>query len=246
MQSKVVALQLRERLGGGLDAGDLRRPSFVEQLADALALPLVVFDHQHAAQALRELGLEPAERLDQLLALDRLERVADRAALERLAASSRRPTRRAPGCGGSRVVLELIEHAQAGMIGQVDVEQDRVRTVGAARPPGRRWPSASTTHWNQLVRQVAQDRREAHVVFDDEDAARVRRRGDRGRPRPRGAAKRRRGQRGARAGSRLVTAAGAGGGGRRQRRRCRRRRADVGQRQRQREGAALARRALHA
>ena len=56
-----------------------------EQLLDAVALPLVVLHHEHAAQALRELGFEPLERLDQLLALHRLERVADRAQLQRLA-----------------------------------------------------------------------------------------------------------------------------------------------------------------
>ena len=73
----------------------------LEQLADALALPLVVFDDQHAAQALRELRFELLERLDQLLALDRLQRVADRAALERLLRVVGDRQRRAPGCAAS-------------------------------------------------------------------------------------------------------------------------------------------------
>ena len=94
MQSKVDLPQLAQRFGGVLDAGDLDVGAD-EQLADALALALVVFDDQHPAQTLRELGFQLPERLDQLLPFDRFERVADRAQLERFLACSRRPTARA-------------------------------------------------------------------------------------------------------------------------------------------------------
>ena len=56
MQSKVVAAQLLERLGGGRRRATISTSSVAEQLADALALARVVLDDQHAAQPLRELA----------------------------------------------------------------------------------------------------------------------------------------------------------------------------------------------
>ena len=78
------------------------------------------------------LRLELPDRVDQLLALDRLERVADRAALERLVrvVVDRDDVHR--DVARARVALEPVEHAEARMVGQVDVEQD-----GARLEPGR-------------------------------------------------------------------------------------------------------------
>ena len=82
MQSKVVVRSCCERLARGGDADDLD-VAVREQLAQALALPLVVFHDQHPPQPLRQLRFQLAEGLDQLLPLHRLQRVADGAALER-------------------------------------------------------------------------------------------------------------------------------------------------------------------
>ena len=101
MQSKVVVPQLlaapRRRSGTPVIWTSLVR----EQLTDAFALALVVFDHEHPAQALRELGFQLLQRLDQLLALDRLERVADGAELQRFLRVVGDRERRAPECGAS-------------------------------------------------------------------------------------------------------------------------------------------------
>ena len=182
MQSNVVALSCVERLGGCLDADDLHVAA-LEQLPDALALPFVVFDDEHAAEALGELRFEPLERLDQLLALDRLQRVADRAELERLlrVVGDRDDVDR--DVARLRIALELIEHAEAGVIRQIDVEQDRAGLVLR----GRREPVVRRVRHDaleaELVRQVAQDRRETRVVFDDQDASGPRAADDRGRRR---------------------------------------------------------------
>ena len=155
------------------------------------------------------LRLELLERLDQLLALDRLERVADRAELERLlrVVGDRDDVHR--DVARARVALELVEHAEAGVIGQADVEQDRARPVAAraaARPSSA---GASTTHWKPS--SCARSRRiaaNARVVLDDQDAPRVPAPAARDRRRSASAARRRR----------------AGGAARRGRRRRRRRR----------------------
>ena len=159
MQSKVVRRELRERLARRSPTRDDLHVAVVEQLPDALALPLVVFDDQHAPQALRELRFELLERVDQLLALDRLQRVADRAALERLlrVVGDRDHVHR--DVARLRVALELIEHAEAGVVRQVDVEQDRARPIRDRRGQavvGRMRHDALEA---QLVREVAQDAR---------------------------------------------------------------------------------------
>jgi hypothetical protein len=117
-------------------------------------------------------SLRAAERLDQLLALDRLQRVADGAALERLlrVVGDRDHVHR--DVARLRVALELIEHAEAGVVGQVDVEQDRARPVARA-PRQASLRCARHALEAQLVRQVAQDGGEGHVVFDDQDARAV-------------------------------------------------------------------------
>ena len=101
MQSNVVGRELLERRGGRAGGDDLDVVAG-EQPRGALAQQRIVLDDQHAAQLLRELGLELLDRLDELLALDRLERVAGRAHLAARSACSRRPRPCGPGCGGSR------------------------------------------------------------------------------------------------------------------------------------------------
>ena len=61
MQSKVVCRSCASASAAVADADDLD-VAVAEQRRDALALARVVLDHQHAAQALRELRLEPLQR----------------------------------------------------------------------------------------------------------------------------------------------------------------------------------------
>ncbi len=69
----------------------------------------------------------------------------------------------------ARIVLQLVEHTQARVIRKIDVEQDRVGMIGRGRNQsvvGRMRDDALEIH---LVREVPQDRSEAHVIFHYED-----------------------------------------------------------------------------
>ncbi len=162
-------LQRGQRLGRGLDAGDLDVVA-PEEMLDALALPAIVFDDEQPAGALRQPGLEPLEDFDELFALDRLERVADRAAFERLMRVIGDREHVHGNVARLRGALELIEHAEARVVGQVDVEQDRAwreLARGGQAVAGRVGDDALKPH---LVREIAQHAGKARVVFDDEDA----------------------------------------------------------------------------
>ena len=54
-----------------------------EQAGRALSQDGIVFDDQHAAELLGGLGFEVLDRFEELFALDGLERISDRAHLER-------------------------------------------------------------------------------------------------------------------------------------------------------------------
>ena len=66
--------------------------------------------------------------VDELIARDRLQRVADGAALERLVRVVLDGEDVHGHVTGARVALQLLEHAEARLVGQVDVEQDGART----------------------------------------------------------------------------------------------------------------------
>ena len=91
--------ELAQRLVRGLDVGDLHI-AVAEELADAFSLTRIILDDQHAADALRELDLEPLQGLDQLLALGGLQRITRGARARAPRAGNRRPRPRARGCAG--------------------------------------------------------------------------------------------------------------------------------------------------
>ena len=139
------------------------------------ALACIVLDDEDAAQLPREPVTQPFERLDDLLALDRLQVVTDRAERARflgMIGDRRDVDRDVPRV---RVLLQLIEDAEARMVGQVHVEQDRARPITSCRLEafaGRVRDDALEAH---LVRELLEDRGEAQVVLDHEDDPRVRR-----------------------------------------------------------------------
>ena len=100
-----------------------------EQVAHALALALVILHHQHAAQVLGELGLQPLQGVDQFLALDGLERVADGTPPHGFLRIVRDRDHVHGNVARGRVALELVQHAQAREIGQVDIEHDGVGLI---------------------------------------------------------------------------------------------------------------------
>ena len=116
-------LQLLERLAGVLHVRNLDVRAF-EQLANALALPVVVFNDEHAPEALRELRFELLKRGDQLFPLDGFQGVPDRAALERLLRVVGDRQHVHGNVTRSGVVLELIEHPQPRVVREIDVQQD--------------------------------------------------------------------------------------------------------------------------
>ena len=113
MQSKVVAASCCERL-----ASRSRPPVISHVVAPSSCAMLSRCRASSSTTSTRrtpcgELRFEPLERLDQLLALDRLQRVADGAAFQRLlrVVGDRDHVHR--DVARARVALELVEHAEA-------------------------------------------------------------------------------------------------------------------------------------
>ena len=143
--------------------------SLASSCANALALPRVVLDHQHAPQTLRELRFQALERLDQLLALRRLQGVADRAELERLLLVVRHRHHVNRNVPRPRIALQLIENAEARMIGKIDVQQYGARLIFRGRDQSVVRAVRHDALKAHLARQVAQDHRKRQVVLDHQN-----------------------------------------------------------------------------
>ena len=150
MQSKVCVLQQPQALGGGAGADGLDVAGR-QQLADGVALHRVVLDDQHPPHGAGELRL-PGRRstLGQVLALDRLDQVADRAERQRGLAVVGAGDDVDRDVAGLVVALQPVEHREARLVGQADVEHDGAGPVAAwpgpgpprrCRPPGTGSPS---------------------------------------------------------------------------------------------------------
>ena len=165
------AAQVIERGGGGAGAHNFHILA-AEQVPHALALALVVFHHQHAAQVLGEFGFQPLQGLHQLFAFDGLERIANRASSHGLLGivGHRRHMHR--DVAGSGVALELVEHTQARKIGQIHIQHNgagqalRCKSQAVGRVVGQ---MAFKVH---LTGEVAQDLGKTLVVLDHQNAAR--------------------------------------------------------------------------
>jgi hypothetical protein len=74
-----------------------------------------------------------------------------------------------------RVALELIQHTQARVIGQIDVEHDGARAIGCRSHQALARRVRDDALESHFARDVAQDPGEVHIVLDDENDARLRR-----------------------------------------------------------------------
>ena len=115
--------KLSKRFAGARHAGDLHAVDG-EQVPDAFALTRIVLDDQHAPQGLRELCLQALERAYQFLALGGFQCVADRTHLHGFLLVIRHRYHVHRDVPGPRVAFQLIENAQSGMIGKMDIEQN--------------------------------------------------------------------------------------------------------------------------
>ncbi len=116
-------------------------------------------------------SLQLSQDLDQLLALDRLDHVADGAQREcRLGVIACRDDMDRD-VARLDVAFQPVEDGESGLVGQSDIEHDRVghELLGERdRFFGRSGNQAAETHF---ARQVAQDGGEGIVVLDDQEAA---------------------------------------------------------------------------
>ena len=142
-----------------------------EQVAHALALALVVLHHQHAAQILGELGLQPLQGMDQFLALDGLERVAHGAAPHGLLRIVGHRDHVHGNVARDGVALELVQHAQAREIGQVDVQHDGVGLVACRHGQAVGRGVGHLAFEIHLARELGKNVGKAQIVLNDEDAA---------------------------------------------------------------------------
>ena len=162
------AAQQLQRMPGGFGANDLHLAA-AQQRAHAFALVLVVLHHQHAPQYLRELGLQALQRLHQFLALDRLERIANGAALQRLLCivGHRQHVHRNVPC--RRVALELVQHTQTRKVRQVHVQHDGAGQVLEGRIQPVRAIERHQTLETHFARQLVQDAGKTRIVLDHQD-----------------------------------------------------------------------------
>ena len=152
MQSKVVPAAPRAPRRR-VATPTISTSSLASSCVDALALARVVLDDQHAAQALRELRFELLQRLHQLLALDRLQRIADGAQLERLAGCSRPPRRRAPECAACcGLRLSWSSTPRPEWSGRFMSSRIALGRYASRRLRGLRGRCAATMHWKPISR----------------------------------------------------------------------------------------------
>ncbi len=140
-----------------------------------LALALVVLDDQDAAHTSGELVLQPLQRLRELVALDRLQGIADGAAAQRLLAVVGRGHDVHRHVTRHRIAFQLVEDRKAGAVGQVHVEDDRGDRITARGRQAILRGMRDDRVELQLVREIAQDGRKRLIVLDDQQVAPARR-----------------------------------------------------------------------
>ena len=94
-----------------------------QQLANALALPRIVLDDENPPQPLRQFRLQQAQSFDQFFPLDGLQRIPDGAEFKSLAAMVRHRCHVNGNMPCARIVFQLIEYAESGVIRQVDIQE---------------------------------------------------------------------------------------------------------------------------
>jgi hypothetical protein len=97
-----------------------------KQLSDAVTLTLIVLHHEHPADVLLKLRLEPLEGRHQLLALYWFQRITHGPETERLLAEVRDRHHMHGNVARARVALQLVQDLQTGAIREVHIENDRV------------------------------------------------------------------------------------------------------------------------
>ncbi len=142
-----------------------------EQRVDALTQRRIVFHHEHAAHALRRARFELADRDGQFVARARLERIADRAEMQRDIGMISRGNDVNRNMARERIVLEPFEHGQARLVRQTDIEQDAVRLHLARAFDALRRAGRVHAVEIEFVREVVENVREIQIVFDDENRA---------------------------------------------------------------------------
>ena len=122
-QSNDRSSQERQRLGSGSGRGDFD-VVVRQQLDDALALDVVVLDHQQPLLVRRDVGLDAIERVFEVLGRRRLDQVRKGAMGQPVLALlldrqhlHRNVTRR-------RIELEVVEDGPSQHVGQEDVQRD--------------------------------------------------------------------------------------------------------------------------
>jgi hypothetical protein len=111
------------------DTGDDLDVAVADQLHHAFLLAQVVLHQQHALDLLAQLRFEPREHVLQLLARRRLAGIADRAQVHRGLDPVFDRDHVHRHVAGARVFLQLLQHRQAGVVGQPHVQQHRVGHV---------------------------------------------------------------------------------------------------------------------
>src|SRR5690606_29233373 len=167
---KGIDPQLLQALGGGTRAHRLNIAR-TQQKSQALQLGLVVLDDQDLAHTLGQPHLKLLQRIGELVALDRLQHVADRAIGERhLRVVARRDDMNGD-VAGTHIALQSIKDGEAGMVRQSHIEHNRMGQVLAGEQYAFLRRLCHQALEAQFMGEIDQNAREIRIILDGEDNA---------------------------------------------------------------------------
>ncbi|MND85011.1 hypothetical protein D3C80_769180 [compost metagenome] len=165
----VLAQQRQGVLGHG-HGGDLDIV-VADQAGNAFALQVVVFHQQDVLELLGQLGLQAGEHFLELFAAGGLDRVADGAHVHGSLDPVLHGNDMHRDVPGARLLLQALQHGQAGMVGQAHVQQDGIGDVLGGQLEALVGALRHQAAVTQLVGQVEEDAGEVRFVLDHQDAA---------------------------------------------------------------------------
>ena len=167
---KGLVLEKNKALGGR-GSGDGFNFVRAQEPPNCVTLNRVVLDDKNPAHPLSQLRLQLLQNVSQVLSLHGLQQIADRAKRESCLRIVGRRNHVDRDMAGASVALELVEHPEARMIRQADVQHDGVRMEFLRKRERLGRASGHKAFELHLVGKIPKDSRETLIVFDNEEHA---------------------------------------------------------------------------
>ncbi len=159
-----LGLELLQTLCGGADA-DRFDVAGTQQAADCVALDQIVLHDQDAPDGAGQLFFQVAQDLGEVLALHRLDQIADGAQRKRGLAVVLARDDVNGDVAGVVVALQFVQNRQTGLVGQADVQNDGAGAMAFGQFQGFFSCPGDNALEAEFARQVAHDGGEPAVVF---------------------------------------------------------------------------------